>query len=146
MPHLVICVLLLSIPLFAWPQAAEEKIDPIDPDEPFIKSIYFGGGSYIVNGEQVESLQEFISEIPDINQYVISIHSHTDNIGGERYNKWLSQMRSESVIYELILQSIPPDNIMIRDFGQNNPVFDNQTWIGKQQNRRVDILFEKIVF
>jgi len=143
MRSLVVFFILLSIPLITWSQATEEIHDP---DEPLVKSVYFGGGSYFVDGEQVESLQDFITNITDITQYVISVHSHTDNIGGERYNKWLSQMRSESVIYELILQSVPSDNIMIRDFGQNNPVFDNDTWLGQRQNRRVDILFEKVVF
>jgi len=140
----IVFILLFMLPVYGWTQAAEETHDP---DKPLIKSIYFGGGSYFVDGEQVELLQDFISDnIPDINQYVISVHSHTDNIGGERYNKWLSEMRSESVIYELILQRVPSDNIMIRDFGQNNPVFDNDTWMGKRNNRRVDILFEKVVF
>lgn len=139
---ITVCIFLVA-PILVWGQAAEE---PHDPDATLVKSIYFGGGSYFVSGMQVATLQEFIAEIPNINQYLISIHSHTDNIGGERYNKWLSEMRSESVIFELILQSVPPDNIMIRDFGQNNPVFDNESWTGKQRNRRVDILFEKIVF
>lgn len=139
---LISAILIVSTP-DVFGQAAEENIDP---DKAIVKSIYFGGGSYFVDGFQVQNLQDFLSKLPDITQYVISIHSHTDNIGGARYNKWLSQMRSESVLYELILQSVPSDNIYIRDFGQNNPVFDNDTYLGKRQNRRVDILFEKIVF
>lgn len=137
----IIAFCLVYINVFG--QAAEEKFDP---DEAIVKSIYFGGGSYYVDGYQLQKLQEFLSEFKDLNQYIISIHSHTDNIGGERYNKWLSRMRSESVLYELILQSVPSDNIYIRDFGQNNPVFDNSSYDGKQKNRRVDILFERVVF
>jgi outer membrane protein OmpA-like peptidoglycan-associated protein len=144
MRYSIVFILLLLVPAATYAQAAQETHDP---DKPLIKSVYFGGGSYFVDGEQVVSLQDFITtNIPDINQYVISIHSHTDNIGGEQYNKWLSEMRSESVIYELILQKVPLDNIMIRDFGMNNPVFNNDTWNGKRNNRRVDILFEKVVF
>ena len=101
-----------------------------DRPEYLIKSIYFGGGSHAIDSVQLADLHHFIDSIPDIEFYSISIHSHTDNIGGEQYNKWLSEMRSESVIYELILQKVPSDNIMIRDFGQNNPVFNNDTWNG----------------
>lgn len=111
-----------------------------------MKSIFFGGGSYYIDEGQILELKEFIDGLPDILQYTISIHSHTDNIGGMDYNNWLSQMRSESVIYELVLQSIPIENIFIKDFGEYNPVFDNDTYKGRQLNRRVDIIFEPIVF
>lgn len=115
-------------------------------DTPLMKSIYFGGGSYFIDEEQIMELKEFIDGLPEILQYTISIHSHTDNIGGAEYNNWLSQMRSESVIYELVLQNIPLENIFIKDFGEHNPVFDNTTWRGKMLNRRVDIIFEPILF
>ncbi len=127
----------------ALSQAAENNPDP---DQPLIKSIFFGGGSYYIDPEQSESLYEFINGIPNINMFTITIHSHTDNIGGAEYNNWLSKMRSESVAYELIIQQIPSNNIHISDFGQDNPIFDNRTFKGRLLNRRVDIIFEKIVF
>lgn len=134
--------LLFFIPFLGMGQASEKE----GTDEPLIKSIYFGGGSYFVSNDQVEELEDFVTNIANIHEYVITIHSHTDNIGGAQYNKWLSRMRSESVLYELLVQDVPSDNIMIRDFGQDNPVFDNESWGGKRQNRRVDIIFEKVVF
>ena len=115
-------------------------------DAPLMKSIFFGGGSFYIDDEQILELREFIEGLPEINQYTISIHSHTDNIGGIEYNNWLSQMRSESVIYELVLQSIPVENIFIKDFGEYNPVFDNATMKGRLLNRRVDIIFDPILF
>jgi len=64
-----------------------------DHPEYLIRSIYFGGGSYSIDSLQLEDLYNFIDSIPDINFYSISIHSHTDNIGGVQYNEWLSKMR-----------------------------------------------------
>jgi OOP family OmpA-OmpF porin len=125
--------------LFA--QASQVKEDP-----PLMKSIFFGGGSYFIDEGQIIELKEFINNLPDLQHYTISIHSHTDNIGGADYNNWLSQMRSESVIYELVLQNIPIENIFIKDFGEFNPVFDNESYKGRILNRRVDILFEPILF
>ena len=124
-----------------YSQAIEAKEDP-----PLMKSIFFGGGSYYIDDEQIIELKEFMEGLPDILQYNIAIHSHTDNRGGVEFNNWLSQMRSESVIYELILQNIPMENIYIKDFGLYNPVFDNQTYKGRRLNRRVDIIFEPILF
>jgi len=145
--HHIIVISLLIITCFislnASSQAAE---DNLDPDQPLIKSIFFGGGSFYVDPEQSESLQDFLNGIPNIDMYTITIHSHTDNIGGAEYNNWLSNMRSESVAYELIMQQIPSNNIRINDFGQDKPIFDNRTYKGRLLNRRVDIILEMIVF
>jgi len=128
----------------AWSQDQTEEVPK--ETEVRIKSIYFGGGSHYVDYEQLTELRNFLKKLGDINRYIISIHSHTDNIGGAEYNEWLSQMRSESVIFHLVNENVPPNNIHIRDFGQFNPVFDNQDWLGRRKNRRVDIIFEPITF
>ena len=137
----ILAVLIVSI---AWAQE-EDKEEPIET-ETQIKSIYFGGGSYYVDDEQLIELRDFLDELGNINRYIISIHSHTDNIGGAEYNEWLSQMRSESVVFHLINENVPANNIHIRDFGQFNPVFDNESWSGRRRNRRVDVIFEPITF
>lgn len=110
-----------------------------------LKSIYFGGGSYNVDEMQIAELNHLIDSIPNIKDYTITVHSHTDNIGGAAYNEWLSQMRSEAVIQELLLSEFSINQIEIKDFGQYNPVFDNSTWEGRYNNRRVDIIFWPIV-
>ena len=104
-------------------------------------SIYFGGGSYYITSEQKEALKDFLNAIDNVQQYNITIHSHTDNIGGVEFNNWLSQMRSQSTLEQLLLNSIRQEMIEIKDFGLHNPVYDNSTWEGKLKNRRVDILF-----
>lgn len=114
--------------------------------EYLIRSIYFGGGSYSIDSLQLAELYHFIDSVPDINFYSISIHSHTDNIGGAQYNEWLSEMRGTKVIEELVLKELSPENIVIKDFGQFNPVYDNSTFIGRRRNRRVDIIFWPMVF
>jgi len=116
-----------------------------EEDGPIRISIYFGGGSYIIDEEQRSYLQNFIKDFEKIEDYNISIHSHTDNIGGVAYNQWLSEMRSNSTVELLINLNIPKDLISIKDFGPYNPVYSNDTWIGKIKNRRVDILFWPIV-
>lgn len=105
-----------------------------------IKSIYFGGGSYYIDELQTQELIQFLDSIPGIEQYEITIHSHTDNIGGARYNEWLSQQRSNMTIRELLNYNISKEMIEIKDFGQFNPVYDNSTMLGRLKNRRVDII------
>lgn len=106
-----------------------------------IRSIYFRGGSYYVDREQTEALQHFLDSIPNLHNFLITVHSHTDNVGGEEFNEWLSEMRSESVVEKLISnERVKPELIEIKDFGLFNPIYDNSTWEGRRKNRRVDII------
>ncbi len=110
----------------------------------YIQSIYFGGGDYRIDELQIEELHQFIESIPNIEEYEISVHGHTDDIGGVAYNQWLSEMRSEMVVRQLVLKNIPRETIGIKDFGELNPVYDNNTWEGRLKNRRADVVFKKI--
>lgn len=120
---------------------SQEKSIPETEKNYIIKSIYFGGGSNRIDEIQLGELYQLMDSIPKIETYTISIHSHTDNIGGKEYNEWLSQKRSEMVINKLLERGVFMEMIKQRDFGQLNPVYDNSTWIGRMKNRRVDIIF-----
>lgn len=111
----------------------------------YIHSIYFGGGSYYIAPHQVQELQQFLDGIPGVENFQITVHSHTDNIGGVEYNQWLSKMRSENSMRILKQKGIPESNMSIEDFGELNPVYDNSTLEGRLRNRRVDIILKPIV-
>lgn len=140
-------LLLLCTLLYLAQGALGQNEEPAYQEQGYIlKSIYFGGGSYYVDEAQAAELTHLIDSIPNIRDFTITIHSHTDNIGGAIYNEWLSQMRSQSAIQELLTNEFSLNQIQIKDFGQYNPVYDNSTWEGRLMNRRVDIIFWPIVF
>lgn len=123
---------------------AQDK--PVEEQDMLIKSIYFGGGSYFVDPGQKKELEIFIDDIEDLENYQVVIFSHTDNIGGKEYNEWLSKMRSNEV-YDIILDiPVPEEQIKIRDFGMENPLYTNKNNIGRRANRRVDVILMPIVF
>jgi len=109
---------------------------------PLIKSIFFGGGSYYIDYQQVQELYDFLDSIDGLEQYDIIIHSHTDNIGSIEFNNLLSKMRSRAVLQQIIDKGIPSEMISIKDFGELNPLYDNATWKGKLSNRRVDVILK----
>lgn len=125
---------------------SEGQAQEISPDSVIIKSVFFGGGSYVIDYEQIQEIKALLDKIPNLENYQISITSHTDNIGGKAYNEWLSEMRSESVIEELIRNQVPEERIFHKEFGQENPLYDNRTWQGRRLNRRVDIIFSPLLF
>lgn len=113
-----------------------------DTPKSLIHSIYFGGGSYYIDYIQKKKLNDFLDSFPGIKQYEIVIHSHTDDIGGLEYNKYLSQLRSMTTLQELLKKGLERDFIHINDYGQEHPVYDNSTMEGKLMNRRVDVILK----
>ncbi|MFM7486491.1 MAG: OmpA family protein, partial [Cytophagales bacterium] len=95
------------------------------------KSIYFGGGSYEIDTVQVIGLSRWLDSIPNLlDKYEIQLISHTDPIGGRRYNEWLSKMRSETVHSILTSKDIPERIIHVKDWAFENPVYSNRSYRG----------------
>lgn len=118
----------------------------IGPEDRVI-SIYFGGGSYYIDMEQEEGLINFIEETDYLHEYQIEVHGHTDNVGSYEFNHYLSHMRCEAVIYLLThmgVEEIQPELIFQYDHGEVNPAHTNDTRMGKQGNRRVDVILRKL--
>lgn len=111
------------------------------------KSIYFEGGSYYMDEFQAADLAHWLDSIPNLlDKYQIQLISHTDPIGGKRYNQWLSRMRSESVMEFIVTRDIPMEMIHIKDWGLDNPVYENDSRMGMMMNRRVDVILRPVIF
>lgn len=111
------------------------------------KSIYFNGGSYYIDEEQVLMLSDWLDSIPNLlDKYQIQLISHTDPVGGKEFNEWLSKMRSQSVFEILIWKDIPEKFISIKDWAFENPVYQNNSRMGMRMNRRVDVILHPLVF
>jgi len=111
------------------------------------KSIYFNGGSYYIDEDQVSMLSDWLDSIPNLlDKYQIQLISHTDPIGGKEFNEWLSKMRSQSVFDVLMMKDIPERFISIKDWGFENPVYQNNSRSGMRMNRRVDVILHPLVF
>jgi outer membrane protein OmpA-like peptidoglycan-associated protein len=111
------------------------------------KSIFFDGGSFYIDEYQAEDLAHWLDSIPNLlDKYEIQLISHTDPVGGLRYNQWLSRMRSEAVLQLLVQRDIPEDKVHIKDWGLENPVYDNNSMGGRIMNRRVDVIVRPVVF
>lgn len=133
-------MLLLLLPGFSSRAYAQEHGKP-----EYIFSVFFGGGSYVVTEDQMAELRALMDQIPHIEEYEVELHGHTDNIGSREYNQWLSEQRTRAIFDRLLHENIPDTVIEIIDFGEQAPVYDNTTWEGKLRNRRVDIIFKRIV-
>jgi flagellar motor protein MotB len=91
-------------------------------------------------------LQGAVAKAGQVHQMQPIVGSHTDPIGGKRYNEWLSRMRSEAVFQILLDRDIPEKVIHIKDWGLENPVYANDNFMGRIKNRRVDVILRPVVF
>jgi outer membrane protein OmpA-like peptidoglycan-associated protein len=70
----------------------------------------------------------------------IAVEGHTDSTASEAYNQRLSEERAASVRTALIAGGVDAAKISARGFGESQPVADNGTSSGRQQNRRVEVI------
>jgi outer membrane protein OmpA-like peptidoglycan-associated protein len=70
----------------------------------------------------------------------LSIEGHTDSTGTTEFNQKLSEKRAEAVRAYVIAQRLPPESIAVAGLGGSTPVADNTTTVGRQKNRRVEIV------
>ena len=106
----------------------------------FDSGILFATNSSTVSDASKSALRNFASSLnsnPDTN---IKIIGHTDNTGRVEYNQTLSEKRAESVYDYLLNQSVSSNRMQFEGKGITDPVADNSTAAGRQQNRRVEIL------
>jgi outer membrane protein OmpA-like peptidoglycan-associated protein len=71
----------------------------------------------------------------------VIIEGHTDSRGSEAYNDDLSQRRAQAVADALMVRGIESGRFEVIGRGEGFPVANNGTAEGRQQNRRVEIVF-----
>jgi flagellar motor protein MotB len=69
-----------------------------------------------------------------------SVEGHTDSVGSEAYNDSLSAQRAAAVKEYLVAQGVPPERIATLGRGESDPVADNDSDVGRQRNRRVELI------
>ena len=72
------------------------------------------------------------------------IEGFTDSQGSSEYNISLSQRRADTVRSYLISRGYPSDLIHTQGIGEERPVADNNSAEGRANNRRVEIVVERI--
>jgi outer membrane protein OmpA-like peptidoglycan-associated protein len=69
----------------------------------------------------------------------ILIEGHTDSDGSEEYNQRLSDQRASSVAAYLSMSNVSSARVTTHGYGESQPVESNDTTVGKQANRRVEV-------
>lgn len=86
----------------------------------------------------IERVAEVLKAEPDRR---VTIEGHTDSVGAEEFNQALSQRRAAAVESALLERGVARNQIMAVGKGESFPVASNDNASGRQQNRRVELIF-----
>lgn len=86
----------------------------------------------------IDRLANALKEVPTRS---VLIEGHTDSVGSEEYNQQLSEQRARSVQSALLQRGVNGSQISTAGKGEGLPVASNDTAGGRQQNRRVEVIF-----
>lgn len=105
----------------------------------FNSGILFDVNSSSMRPEAVTNLQKLSAVLNKYPDTEVLIEGHTDSDGTTEHNMDLSNRRSQSVANTMEAASVTANRFIIRAYGESQPIADNTTVDGKQQNRRVEI-------
>ena len=113
-------------------------------------NMLYKSGSYEINDRAHETLSKIAKIIMDYKDYDVLIEGNTDNVPVNTSspsmknirNNWdLSALRASSVVQYLIDHfGVAPKRLTAGGRGEFNPVATNDTELGKQRNRRTQII------
>jgi OmpA-OmpF porin, OOP family len=86
----------------------------------------------------IDRLATVLKESPDRK---VMIEGHTDAVGADEYNQALSERRASAVQTALLERGVRSDQISALGKGETFPVASNDNAAGRQQNRRVEMVF-----
>ena len=113
-------------------------------------NMLYKSGSYEINDRAEETLSKIAKIITDYKDYDVLVEGNTDNVPVNAAaasmknirNNWdLSCLRASSVVQYLINRfGVAPKRLTAGGRGEFNPLVNNDTELGKQRNRRTQII------
>jgi outer membrane protein OmpA-like peptidoglycan-associated protein len=91
--------------------------------------------------EALNRVAQFLQSQPGVK---LRIEGHTDSRGSDSYNEALSQRRAQAVASALMARGVDASRLQPVGRGMEVPVATNDTAEGRQQNRRVELIFSNL--
>ena len=106
-----------------------------------LPDVVFEVGKARLRGGGVRSLERVAGVLKNYPERRVLVEAFTDSQGNEDYNVELSRRRADAVKDQLEALGLPDRRVETRAYGEAFPVADNNTAEGRQQNRRVELVF-----
>ncbi|MDP1891574.1 MAG: OmpA family protein [Gemmatimonadaceae bacterium] len=105
----------------------------------FASSMLYDFDSDVVMSAAATNLRNLAASLGKFPNTDILIVGHTDATGSADYNQGLSQRRATAAANYLIAQAVASTRVRTAGRGEMEPIASNDTELGRQTNRRVEI-------
>ena len=102
-------------------------------------NITFKSGSSDMNASFYKTLDAVAKVLVEYEKTYINVTGHTDNTGSAATNNKLSLERAQSVAAYLVSRKVQKERFVVDGAGSSQPIGNNATPAGREQNRRVEI-------
>jgi outer membrane protein OmpA-like peptidoglycan-associated protein len=92
-----------------------------------------------------DNLNKLVAFLDKYEDRSLTIEGYTDNVGLADYNLALSQRRADSVKSYMVRHGIDSSRLSAYGRGEDSPVSNNDTSVGRQMNRRVEIIISNSI-
>lgn len=106
-----------------------------------LQDVLFDVGQAVLRSGAQARLDRLAQVLQDHPDRRVMIEGFTDSTGSEALNLRLSQQRAEAVQQALMRRGVQGERIEVRGLGEQRPVATNRNAAGRQQNRRVEVVF-----
>jgi outer membrane protein OmpA-like peptidoglycan-associated protein len=107
-------------------------------------AVLFATGQSTLLSIAKDRLKQVADALNDNPTGTIVVEGHTDSTGAQSANEELSRRRAESVRAFLVQSGVDRDRIRAVGLGPSRPVAENQPPEGRANNRRVEIVIERL--
>ncbi len=105
-----------------------------------LSGVLFDPGKSVLKPGAVRNVRRIAQVLQQYPNYHLSVEGHTDSIGRADRNQTLSEQRADAVQQALTAGGVDASRVTVKGFGATQPVATNTTLVGRQQNRRVEIV------
>jgi len=102
------------------------------------RKITFAPGSIDIDPDSLPTVDKIARLLDDCSEVKMEISGHTDSQGRENMNLTLSQARADAVLNALMARQVLTGNLTARGYGETDPIADNDTEQGREDNRRIE--------
>lgn len=127
--------------------ATGERVDAIGCPALFVaaertlvlEGVSFETGKTVLTAQARGALDRVVASLKGHSGERVEVAGYTDSRGTAGANLRLSQARADAVRGYLIERGVPPEQVVARGYGEDDPVDTNTTAVGRARNRRVEL-------
>jgi outer membrane protein OmpA-like peptidoglycan-associated protein len=105
--------------------------------------VLFDTGKATLKPGAYSTIERLATVLKEDSSRKVMIEGHTDSVGSDEYNQSLSERRAQAVQAALFERGVDSSQISTVGKGESTPVASNDTPAGRQQNRRVELVFQE---